>query len=138
MKKFVYLIIVVMLISSTACSKVSISKSNEKLVYVNENSLHSDFHFEEGYVVFRDNIVIRNISNKDIYFYMSANMNEDYGLVTERTVPACKEETLEKEQFFIKAKSEQSFSVTFKAQKGNKESKFDRLPPNDIVFEIIK
>jgi hypothetical protein len=88
--------------------------------------------------VVRDTITVKNASNEDVNFYMLADMSEDYGLVTEKLVPACKEGTLEKEQFFIEANSEQTYVVNFRALKGHKETKFDRLPPNEIVFEIVR
>jgi hypothetical protein len=107
------------------------------LTYEYKRSIHHEFYFEDGYVIFRDEIKVKNHSSDNLYFYMTADVSEDMGLVTEKTAAACKKDSLEKEQFFIKARSQQSYDVYFKIPKGEKETKKDRLPPSKVIFEVV-
>ncbi len=113
-------------------------KYNYPLEYEYKQSYHNNFYAENGYVVFEDSIKIKNTTSKDLAFYMTANVSEDIGLVTDGTATACNKDTLEKELFFIKANSEQIYSVHFKAEKGDYDKKLNRLPPKKIIFEIAE
>jgi len=119
-------------------AKEYLLKQSNQLVYKYNNSYHNGYYFENDYVVFNDNIKIKNNSSKDLYFYISADVSKEKGLVVENTAIACKQNSLEKEKFFIKANSEQEYGVYFKCKKGIKDTKQDRLPPSKIKFEIVK
>lgn len=112
------------------------NQSPRTLVYDEKNSMHGDFFITKGYVVVRDNIVVENNTQHDLHFYMYADMSEDEDLVTEKMVPACEKDTYDKKEYFIKAKSRQSFEAYFKVKKGTKDTKFDRCPPNNVIFEV--
>jgi hypothetical protein len=112
--------------------------SKQELSYVYKKSMHNSFHIEQDIVVIDDNIVVKNNTNRDLYFNMYADVKKDRGLVIEDFAPACEKDSLEKEKFFIKAKSEASFVAHFKAKKGDKTTKQDRRAPKDVKFEIVK
>lgn len=107
------------------------------IVYDYNSSFHHDFYYSDSYVVFKTLVKVKNITDKDLYFYMYADVSEDYGLVIEKTAVACKKDSLEKEKFFLSSKSEKIFDVYFKAKKGSSGVKKNRLPPKDIRFDII-
>lgn len=113
-------------------------RQSNQLAYDKKNSFHHEFYIENEYVIFRDEIKIKNLTSKDLHFYMSADVSENSGLVAENTAIACKQNSLQKEQFFIKAKSEQVYDVYFKVKKGAKDTKFNRLSPKKLTFEILE
>lgn len=110
----------------------------QTLSYEYKRSVHHEFYVEDGYVVFRDEIRVKNPTNKDLYFYMTADVSGDLGLVAEETAAACEKDSLERAVFFIKARTEQNYDVYFKAPKGEQDTKRDRLPPKKIMFEIFE
>lgn len=118
--------------------RFSYNQGQRDLVYDEKNSMHGDFIITNGYVIVRDSIEVENNTQFDLHFYMYADMSEDEGLVTEKLVPACEKDTYDKKEYFIKAKSRQSFVAYFKAKKGTKDTKFDRRPPDNIIFEVRK
>ncbi|MCX7749281.1 MAG: hypothetical protein N2645_20670 [Clostridia bacterium] len=112
-------------------------EQNDLLVYDKKQSFHGDFSVKDGYVVIKDSIYIKNKTAKDIFFFMEADMSKDYGLVTDKMVPACEEENLNRKKYFIKANSENTFAAFFKSKRGANNKKADRLPPENIEFEIV-
>ncbi|MDF2821276.1 MAG: hypothetical protein K0R15_1717 [Clostridiales bacterium] len=105
------------------------NKQNNQLVYEYKQSYHTDFYIDidNSYVVFESSIKVKNTTSKDLDFYMSADVSEDFGLVSEYTAIACNKDTLDKKVFIIKANSEQSYIVYFKAKKGEKDTKLNRI-----------
>jgi len=136
-KVICFFVCIILLLSSIGCEGPG-WKGNKTLIYDYKKSFHGEFYFENDYVVIRDSISVKNATDKDLYFYMYADVSKDIGLVVERNVPACKKDSLEKKKYFIKANSEELCDGYFKGKKGTNNTKFDRLPPNDIRFEIIK
>jgi hypothetical protein len=141
MKKYnIFVAIFFIVLAMSILFVVLLVKSNniKSLVYDIKESSHESFAIKDGYVIVKDSITVRNPTKQDISFLMYADMSEDYGLVTEKTVPACEEETLKKQTFYIKAESIQSYPIYFKSNNGDKKTKYDRLPPKDIIFEVTK
>jgi hypothetical protein len=126
---------VIVMVSATLVVRYFL-KDDNRLIYNYKQSTHGDFYFENGYVVFRDVISVKNTSSKDLYFNMSADISEDNGLAAENTAFACAQNSFEREKFFIKANSEQTYPVYFKAKKGAKNTKLNRLPPKRVYFDI--
>ena len=118
--------------------KVCFYKQTNQLVYDYKSSVHHEFYFENGYVVFRDEIKIRNTVSNDLHFYMTADISEDTGLVVESTAIACEQNSLQIEKFFIKGNSEQVYTVYFKVKKGEKDTKLNRLPPRQVTFKVLE
>ncbi|KUO70285.1 MAG: hypothetical protein APF77_04425 [Clostridia bacterium BRH_c25] len=116
-------------------SRVYFVKS--EIIYDKKNSTHGTFYIKGDIVVIADDIVVKNNTSKDLNFYMYADVREDKGLVIEEFAPACEKDTLTKQKYQIKAKTESTFTAYFKAKKGDKITKYDRRPPNDIKFEIV-
>ncbi len=140
MKKYLILGIAFLLIGiiGVLVFKSISSKGNTPIYYDYKHSYHEQFYFENGYVVFATTIKLKNTSSKDQYFYLYADVSEDYGLVLENTAVACEKNSLDKMKFFMKAKSENDFGVYFKAEKGKKSIKQNRLPPQNLRFEMIE
>lgn len=132
------IILLVIFMISVALVVRYFPKDDNQIIYNYKQSTHDDFYFENGYVVFRDGISVKNASSEDLYFYMSTDVSEDIGLVVENTAFACTQSSLDKEKFFIKANSEKTYPVYFKAKKGAKNTKLNRLPPKKVFFEIKK
>ncbi len=114
-----------------------VNRGNNQLVYEFEHSYFHEFYSKDDYIVFKDDIKVKNTHSKDLLFNMYADVKEDSGLVAEKTAIACEKESIQKKVFFIKAKSEQVYQVYFKAKKGTKETKENRLPPKKINFKIL-
>ncbi|MEL7566188.1 MAG: hypothetical protein AAGU27_15050 [Dehalobacterium sp.] len=138
LKKVILGTLIALFFTISYLSWISMENSTQELVYNIKKSRHANFLIEQDIVVINDRIVVNNNSNKDLYFFMYADVKEDEGLMIEDFAPACKRDSLEKEKFFIRAKSETSFSAHFKAKKGEKTTKYDRRPPNDIKFELAE
>ena len=115
-----------------------IFSDNGKLIYEYKNSVHHEFYFENEHVVFKDEVSIKNTTSEDLYFYMFADVREDFGLVDGKIANACMENTLKKEKFFIKSNSQQKYMVYFKIKKGSKDIKLNRLPPKQVNFQILE
>ena len=98
----------------------------------------NEFYFDKDNVVFECSIKVKNVTDKDLHFNMYANVKNEIGLVNEEFATAYKKDSLEKEDFFIKANSEEMFKAYFKAKRGEKTTKSDRNPPKEIKFEILK
>jgi hypothetical protein len=112
-------------------------QDNQMIIYDYKHSYHHEFYSENGYVVFRTRVTLKNESSQDLHFYMYADVSEDYGLITENIATAYEKDSLVKKKFFIKAKSEAPFDIYFKAKQGEKDTKQNRLPPKDLLFEIL-
>lgn len=110
---------------------------NPEITYDEKNSMHGNFYIKGDIVVIADDIVVKNNTNKDLTFYMYADVSEDKGLIIEEFAPACEKDTLTKQRYQIKAKAKTTYIAYFKAKKGDKATKYDRRPPNNIKFEII-
>lgn len=134
--KFIFLLIV-LVIGSIVVYMNNFFKPIIPLEYDYNQSIHNQFYFEDNYVVFDTIVSIKNNTSKDLRFFMYADVTEDKGLVLENAAYACKKESLEKESFFIKANSVQSYVVYFKVRKGTENVKQNRLPPIKVSFEII-
>lgn len=139
-KRRIVLVLVVVLIALFAAIKfmTDLRSPLADLSYNSKNSMHYKYSIEKNVVIIVDTILVKNNTDKDLFFYMYADSKENKGLVTEDFVPACKQDSQEKEKFFIKAKSQASFVAYFKSPKGDKTTKFDRAPPDSIKFEIVE
>lgn len=116
---------------------LNIFAKEEPLVYDYKKSQFADFYFEGNYVVFINSVYIKNTSSKDLKFNMYADFSEDKGLVEDEVASACVKESIKKEMFFVKANSTKRFSVLFKAKRGTKKTKKNRLPPTSVNFKIV-
>jgi hypothetical protein len=132
------IIITVVLLVIILISIVLYVNDKDQLIYVYKDSIHHGFYIDNGYVIFHDEIKIKNVTSKDLCFYMYADVSEDAGLVNESKATACYKDSLLKQTFIIKANSEQIFIVYFRVKAGDKKTKTDRLPPDNIDFEILK
>jgi hypothetical protein len=97
-----------------------------------------EFYIEGDYVVFKNDIKVKNNSTKSQDFYLYADLSEDLGLVKDKKAYACLETSLEKEKFHLEPKSEQSFTVYLKAKRDVGNTKVDRLPPDQVFFEMLQ
>lgn len=141
MKRLVFLFVIVIILGISVITIANISgKKEDKSImeYDKERSSHGEFSITDGYVIVKDNIYVVNKSNKDVYFYMNADMTKDYGLVLDNKVPSYEKNSFKRKKYFIKAKSEGVYTASFKSKHGGKKTKVDRLPPDSIAFEIIQ
>lgn len=142
-KKRIIIFSIISVLIVISCSLIYIlglyenGKNNGPILYDYKSSYHDEFYVENNYVVFVTSVKLRNTSAKDLFFYMNADVSEDNGLVVEDTAIACEKASNKKLKFYIKAKSDGDFKVYFKAKKGTKSTKKNRLPPSNITFEII-
>lgn len=113
-------------------------EAKEPISYFRDKSMFHNFTIDSNIVTFMCSIQIKNNTDKDLKFYMNADVKEDkdIGLLTDEIAQACNEENLEKKEYFIEANSEIKVGAYFKAQKGTKIQKTNRLPPPNIYFDI--
>ncbi|CAM4521863.1 hypothetical protein PATY110618_29335 [Paenibacillus typhae] len=108
-----------------------------KFVYEQDKSYLYDFLVSEaGDVTFSCQITVSNHTRSNSRFTMQADLNKELGLVKERYAYAYKGDTDVPEVFDIAAGATATYDVKFKAQHGEKTTKTDRLPPDNILFEI--
>lgn len=108
--------------------------SFQQLEYDYSESSHQQFYIDGSYVVFVEDITVKNNTNNDFHFLMEADYSDDRGLISETKIMAYEETSMEKKQFFIKANTTKSYVVFFKGLKGEQDQKANRLPPKSIKF----
>ncbi|WP_094546732.1 hypothetical protein [Petroclostridium xylanilyticum] len=139
-KQIIFIIIALLIVGVVGLLSYLNQSSNQgkELIYDSKNSFLNEFYFDKDNVVFECSIKVKNVTDKDLHFNMYANVKNEIGLVNEEFATAYKKDSLEKEDFFIKANSEEMFKAYFKAKRGEKTTKSDRNPPKEIKFEILK
>lgn len=106
-----------------------------ELVYVYDESTLHDFSIDDsGYVTFNCDITIRNQSNTEMKFTMTADVSKDIGLTKENFAYAFEGDSENYEVYNIAPNSKQTYKVKFKALNGDKKTKIDRLPPKDVIL----
>lgn len=136
-KNIMFISIAIVVILSLGYCFVNNNSPKENLTYVYEKSNLMDLVIGKDTVLIKDAITVKNNTDKDIYFYMYADVKEDLGLITTDILPAFEENSMNKNKFFIKAKSQEEFMAYFKGTKGTKEQKQDRKQPKSVKFEIV-
>jgi hypothetical protein len=114
--------------------------SNELSYNYDESNFHEFYTDNKGYVNYRCEIVVKNNSNKKVSFTMEADVLEDWllRLTKESYAFAYKNSSPNYEVFKINPNSEQTYPVIFKVLSAGGKKKLDRLPPTNIIFNIIK
>lgn len=107
-----------------------------ELVYVYDESIFHEFSIDDlDYVTFRCDITIRNRSNTEVKFYMTADVSKDIGLTKGKFAYSFEGESQKYNKVYtIAPNSTQTYPVKFKALSGDKKTKMDRLPPKEVIL----
>ncbi|WP_336780941.1 hypothetical protein [Paenibacillus illinoisensis] len=115
-------------------------ENQSPLEYIKKDSYHSEFKItKNNEVIITEEIHIQNRSNDLQNFRVIGIYLEDFnqGLLTTEKLNGYignrKQEILE-----LGANQEKTFKINFIGNKGAINTKQDRNPPEDIVFEIIE
>ena len=131
-RKYIFLLIILIVLIIFAIFN-TFNKS--KLTYIRNESNLNTFYFQDNMVIFDCDIIIKNNTKKDIEFYMDADISNELGL-TKDSIAIGYNKNTKKRVFFIEENSQKNFEVEFKALKGDKKEKSNRLPPKDIIIKI--
>lgn len=107
-------------------------------MYVYDESILHDFWIDDsGYVTFNCDITIKNRSNTEMKFTMTADVSKDIGLTKETFAYSFKGDSQNYEVYNIAPNSKQTYKVEFKALNGDKKTKMDRLPPKEVILSPL-
>ena len=133
------MVIIAVAMMSMSCMKPDPDQGNVaahiELEYLYQDSWQCDYRLEKDYVVFKENICIKNNSGQEIRFKMMADYGND-SLLADRYLMAYQKDTMNEKVFVIKGKSKQNYIVYFKGRKGAGGEKGNRLPPESIELMI--
>lgn len=138
-KKIIIIVVILIVILCVAILARQDSMDEERQVEYIEG-MHNDVYRDGEYIVYEEDIVLKNNTNGDLYGYIIADIIRESEFVEEEFVYAYDVETEEKLLVFIPANSEIRLnSIHFKAtsiQEGI-SIRTDRNPLTNVIFEKV-
>ncbi len=132
MRKILLALIVVVAVILSGC------KETEQLTYnYDESSMTGDFTIENDEVIIPCIISVSNNTNEEQSFTMTGVFEEDEesSLLQDEKISACSKGNKSK-VFYISPNSTEVYQVLFIGKHGGGTQKEDRLPPDEIIFNI--
>src|SRR5689334_12473600 len=117
----------------------ALAKCNEeKLSYIYKESTHSKFTIKDEKVIFQEHIAVKNNTNGVLTFTMKADIAKEkkQGLTKEKYAYAYEDHSDRYRVFKILPNEKKFYDVKFIAKHGDKNTKTDRNPLDNVIFEL--
>lgn len=132
-RKFIYLLILVFMtcIISVGCNKES------GIIYLRDESSFGKFEIKENKVYMYNTLTLINYDDKKYSFKIKVNAANEGDLISGEELIAYHMDDISNEIFTISANEKKEYPVVIIGNKGNGDQKNDRLPPEELLIEII-